>query len=86
MFIILGCSISRGAAHIFPLPHCRDLEIWSPVSSVTKVCGPDVVSPLTCKPLFEWYMARFVEKIRHQKGMCYDESGLCAQNESSIIG
>ena len=53
---------------------------------MTKVCGPYVVSPLNCKPLFEWYMPRFVVKIRHQKGMCYDESGLCDQSISTITG
>jgi hypothetical protein len=31
-------------------------------------------------------MARLVVKNGHQKGMCYNEIGLCAQNLDAILG
>jgi hypothetical protein len=30
-------------------------------------------------PILEWYTARLMVKNGHQKDMCYDEIGLCAQ-------
>ena len=32
------------------------------------------------------YSAKFVVTSRHQKGMCYDENGLCAQNKDIVVG
>lgn len=49
-------------------------------------CGSYVVALHNWTPLFEWYMAGFVVKNKHQKAMCYDEIGLCIQNILTILG
>ena len=36
-------------------------------------------------PIFKWYMARLVVKKQTPKDMCYDEIGLCTQNEDTIL-
>ena len=50
------------------------------------VHGPYVVIIRNWTPIFKWYMARLVGKNGHQKDMCYNEIGLCAQNKDIIVG
>lgn len=37
-------------------------------------------------PMLEWVCGRLVVKNEHQKDMCYEEIGFCAQNLDTILG
>ena len=36
-------------------------------------------------PIFEWNMVELVLMNRHQKDMCHNENGLCAQNVDTLL-
>lgn len=39
-----------------------------------------------CSSQLKWHMTWLVLKYGHQKDMCYDETGLCAQSIDTILG
>lgn len=43
-----------------------------------KMCGLYVVGLINGTPIIEWWMVMLVVKKKHQKDICYEESGLCA--------
>ena len=45
----------------------------------------NVVTLLNWTPKFELYMARLIVKYGHQKDMCEDEIGHCAQHKATIL-
>ena len=46
---------------------------------------PNLITYLTCTPIFEWYVVWCGYKNEYQKDMCLKEIGLYAQNMITIL-
>ena len=63
---------------------CNETEYFNLSCICVKICGPFVVTLLNWTLVFEWCMRRLVVNNIHQKGSCYTEIGLCAQNKDIV--
>ena len=52
---------------------------------LSQVHGLYVVTFLIWTLIFKRYLARLVVKYEHQKAMCYDEIGACAQEYQTMF-
>ena len=64
----------------------RRCDKKSPIDDLPKSCLMFSISTQT--PIVEWYtyMARFLLKIGHQKGVSYDKTGLYAEDTLATLG
>ena len=63
---------------------CNETEYFNLSCICIKVWGPFVVTLLNWTLVFEWCMTRLVVNNKHQQDFCYNEIGMCAQNEDII--